>query len=75
VIYDELCVGKIREESKRGFARVIDDLVGRGAEGIILGCTEIGLLVKSGDVDVPLFDTTAIHAAKAVEWALTNDDA
>ncbi|KPJ51978.1 MAG: aspartate racemase [Planctomycetes bacterium DG_58] len=75
VIYDELCVGKIREESKRGFARIIDDLVGRGAEGIILGCTEIGLLVKSGDVDVPLFDTTAIHAAKAVEWALTNDDA
>ena len=75
VIYDELCIGKIHEESKREFSRIIDELVSHGAEGIILGCTEIGLLVKPDDVHVTLFDTTAIHAAKAVEWALTNDDA
>ncbi len=52
------------------FQRIIEDLVARGAEGVILGCTEIGLLVKEGDVAVPLFDTTRIHAEAAVEWAL-----
>jgi len=73
VIYDELCLGTIREESKREFARIIDDLADRGAEGVILGCTEIGLLVKPGDAAVPLFDTTTIHAAAAVELALRDE--
>ena len=70
VIYDELCRGTIREESKREFVRIIDDLVRRGAEGVVLGCTEIGLLVKPGDVGVRLFDTTVIHAERAVTMAL-----
>lgn len=70
VIYEELCLGKIQMESRDRFRKVLDNLVERGAEGIILGCTEIGLLVKKEDSKVPLFDTTFIHAAKAVEYAL-----
>ncbi len=73
VIYDELCLGEIRDESKREFARIIDDLVSQGAEGIILGCTEIPLLLKDSNLKVPLFDTTAIHAANAVEIALNDE--
>ena len=71
VIYDELVVGKILPESREKFARIIAELAARGAEGIILGCTEIGLLVKPEDSPVPLFDTTQIHAEAAVEFALS----
>jgi aspartate racemase len=70
VIYEELCLGKMLEESRIQFRRIINNLVSHLAEGIILGCTEIGLLVKKEDSKVPLFDTTFIHAVKAVEYAL-----
>jgi aspartate racemase len=70
VIYDELCAGQIREASRTQYKAVMADLVQKGAEGIILGCTEIGLLVQEGDASVPLFDTTRIHAEAAVEYAL-----
>ena len=70
VIYDELCAGIIRPDSKQKYAQIIQDLVTEGAGGVILGCTEIGLLVKPEDSSVPLFDTTAIHAKAAVEYAL-----
>jgi len=70
VIYNELCLGKIVEESRVKFKRIIDDLTEQGAEGIILGCTEIGLLVKPEDATVPLFDTTLLHALGAVDFAL-----
>ena len=72
VIYDELVVGVISAKSRVSYLEVIDDLVERGAAGVILGCTEIGLLVKSQDSPVPLFDTTLIHAQAAVEAALSN---
>jgi aspartate racemase len=71
VIYDELCRGEIKESSKAQFIKIIDHLVEQGAQGIILGCTEIGLLVKQEDSLVPLFDTTKIHAETAVDFALT----
>ena len=70
IIYEELCLGQIREESRQIYRDIMADLVAQGAEGIILGCTEIGLLVQPGDASVPLFDTTALHAQAAVEWAL-----
>jgi aspartate racemase len=70
VIYEELCLGTINDTSREMYQRVIQDLVARGAQGIVLGCTEIGLLIRQADVDVPLFDTTAIHAHAAVEQAL-----
>ncbi len=70
VIYDELVVGVIRKESRKRYGEIMTNLVRAGAEGIILGCTEIGLLVKSGDSQVPLFDTTQIHAEAAVDYAL-----
>ncbi|WP_284035496.1 aspartate/glutamate racemase family protein [Neobacillus sp. 114] len=70
VIYDELCVGTIKQTSKEYYKKVINNLVDRGAEGIILGCTEIGLLVKREDSVVPLFDTTVIHAIESVNKAL-----
>lgn len=70
VIFNELCVGEVKPESFEAYVRIMNDLVRRGAEGIILGCTEIMLLVQSGSVDVPLFDTTSLHAAAAVDYAL-----
>jgi len=70
VIYDELCAGIIKPDSKQGYADIIARLVKEGAQGIILGCTEIGLLVKPEDSPVPLFDTTEIHAHAAVKYAL-----
>src|ERR1044071_2912903 len=70
VIYDELCQGKVVEESRREYLRVIDALAGRGAEGIILGCTEITLLIRPEDTFLPLFDTTRLHAEEAVRLAL-----
>lgn len=70
VIYEELVLGTIREESKHAFMGVIANLKRRGAQGIILGCTEIPLLVKQSDSDIPLFDTTYLHAECAVDFAL-----
>jgi aspartate racemase len=70
VIYDELGRGIIREESRRAYVKIIEALAGRGAQGVILGCTEIPLLIKQKDSPVPVFDTTALHAAAAVEFAL-----
>ena len=70
VIYNELCVGVIREESREAFSRIIAGLKERGAEAVILGCTEIGLLVKQEDSVLPVFDTTEIHAVRAAEIAL-----
>ena len=70
VIYDELVLGKIESDSKAEYLRIIAALAQAGAEGIILGCTEIGLLVSQADCSLPLFDTTRIHALAAVECAL-----
>jgi len=70
VIYDELVVGKIVPASKDAYLHIIDKLASQGAQGVILGCTEIGLLVKQADCSLPLFDTTLIHAQAAVEEAL-----
>ena len=69
VIYKELCLGKINPSSKVEYLRIIEDLANQGAEAVILGCTEIGLLVNQTDTDVTLLDTTYIHAQKAVEYA------
>lgn len=70
VIYDELCLGRIIDASRDDYREIIADLVARGAQGVILGCTEIGLLVGEGDAAVPLFDTARIHAEAAADWAL-----
>lgn len=72
VIYDELCLGTIRDTSRAEYRRIIAGLVARGAQAVILGCTEISLLVGPQDAAVPLFDTTAIHAQAAVEQALAS---
>lgn len=73
VIYNELCLGLVKDESKQYYLGVIDDLFKRGAEGVILGCTEIGMLVNQSDTAVPLFDTTKIHAEKIALFALKGD--
>ncbi|MEK8127144.1 aspartate/glutamate racemase family protein [Paenibacillus filicis] len=70
VIYEELCLGQVTAQSKEYYKQVIKRLIGQGAEGVILGCTEIGLLIKAEDAHVPLFDTTYIHAVEAVTRAL-----
>jgi aspartate racemase len=70
VIYNELVVGKIEQHSKEQYIGIMEQMVNQGAEGVILGCTEIGLLVHQEDSRVPLFDTTRIHAEAAVEYAL-----
>ncbi len=70
IIYDELCVGVIRDESRQVYQRVIESLAARGAQAIILGCTEISLLVKPEHSDLPLLDTTELHAQAAVAFAL-----
>lgn len=70
VIYEELCLGQIRDQSREEFIRIIDELKSKGAQGVILGCTEIGLLVKQEDTSLPVFDTTVIHAEAAVQRAL-----
>jgi aspartate racemase len=69
VIYDELCQGRIRDDSRARYRRVITDLEAAGVEGIIYGCTEIDLLVGPEDAAVPVFDTTRLHVEAAVEWA------
>lgn len=70
VIYNELVKGEIKETSKKEYQRIINKSIGQGAEGVVLGCTEIPLLIKEGDVAIPVFDTTTIHAESAVDFAL-----
>jgi len=70
VIYEELCMGVVKPESRAEYVRIMESLAGEGAEGIVLGCTEIELLVSDADCRVPLFPTTRIHAVAAVEYAL-----
>jgi len=70
VIYNELCLGILKQSSKEKFKEIIRKLVSIGADGLILGCTEIPLLISQKDVEVPLFDTTTIHSKAAVEFAL-----
>lgn len=70
IIYDELCLGIISEESKNTYLKIISKLSKEGAQGIILGCTEIGLLIKQSDTDIPIFDTTLIHAEQAALEAI-----
>jgi len=73
IIYEELCLGMIKEDSREEYRRIISKLEQQGVEGIILGCTEITLLVGAEDASVPVFDTTAIHALAAAEFALKQD--
>jgi aspartate racemase len=70
VIFDELCVGEQNPKSRDTYITIMNHLANEGAEGIILGCTEIGLLIQNHHCRVPIFDTTIIHAETAVEWAL-----
>ncbi len=70
VIFHELCLGQLKPSSKAEFLRIIEELAQKGAQGVILGCTEIGLLIQQTDTSLPVFDTTLIHAARAVELAL-----
>ena len=70
IIFDELCLGQLHDRSRQRYLEIIDGLAARGAAGIILGCTEIGLLVRQQDTSVRLFDTTQIHAQAAVQAAL-----
>ena len=70
VIFDELCLGTVSEASRRAFAAIVGGLTDRGAQGVILGCTEIGLLVRPGDTSARLFDTAEIHARRAALYAL-----
>ena len=70
IIYQELCLGRVEQTSKQEYIRIVDELAEMGAEGVILGCTEIGMLISQDDTKATLYDTTKIHAAKAVEWAI-----
>lgn len=74
IIYQELVLGDVRDESRTAYQQVMADLVSRGAQGIILGCTEIELLIKPEHSPVPTFDTTYLHALAAVDWALSNTE-
>jgi len=74
IIYTELCLGTISDDSRDEYLQIVDDLAKRGAQAVILGCTEIALLIGPSDTDVPLYDTTAIHAQKAVQFSLSKDD-
>lgn len=73
VIYEELCQGVVSPDAKSAYLGIVDALSDRGAEAVILGCTEIGLLIQGSDTDVPLYDTTEIHAEQAVKLALRED--
>jgi aspartate racemase len=75
IIYEELCRGQILDTSRSEFRRVVSNLVAFGCEGIILGCTEIGLLLRPSDAPIPLFDTAEIHAEKAAIYALGEEAA
>lgn len=73
IIYQELCLGQVLQSSKATYLNIIDSLVAQGAQAIILGCTEIGLLINENDTQIPLFDTTKIHAQAAVEIAIKEE--
>jgi aspartate racemase len=70
IIFGELCMGRIEADSRKQYLAIISKMVEQGAQGVILGCTEIGLLIKQEDLSIPVFDTTIIHAKKAVEKSL-----
>lgn len=70
IIFNELCRGKIKENSKEKYLKIIQKLKDEGAQGIVLGCTEIGLLISQKDTSIPIFDTALIHALDAVNLAL-----
>jgi len=70
ILYNELCLGEIKELSREKFQSIIQNLVGRGAQGVVLGCTEIPLIVHQEDYDIPLYNTTSLHAKAAVDFAL-----
>jgi aspartate racemase len=72
IIYEELCAGIVSDTSRQVYAQIVADGVETGAHGVILGCTEIGLLLKQEHCPVPLFDTAALHAAAAVDFALSD---
>ena len=72
VIFAELCCGLVTESARRDYASIIDSLRNRGAEAVVLGCTELGMLVNEQEMDLPLYDTTALHAAEAVAMALAD---
>lgn len=71
IIYQELCLGRVHDASRQAYLRVIADLGARGAQAIILGCTEIAMLIQAGDCQLPLFDTTVLHARSAAHWAMS----
>jgi aspartate racemase len=71
IVYDELCVGKVAESSRLTLAKIMKALVNEGAQGVLLGCTELGMVVQAEDAGVPIFDTTVLHAEKAVVLALS----
>ncbi len=71
IIYQELCLGQVHDASRQAYLRVIADLGARGAQAVILGCTEIAMLIQLEDCQLPLFDTTALHARSAAHWAMT----
>ena len=71
IIYQELCLGQVHDASRQAYRRVIADLGARGAQAIILGCTEIAMLIQPEDCPLPLFDTTALHARSAAHWAMS----
>jgi aspartate racemase len=73
IIYDELCHGNVIDTSRAVYQHVIESLAARGAQAVILGCTEITLLIKPADSALPVFDTTALHAQAAVEWAIDSE--
>lgn len=73
IIYQELCLGILKEESKKKYLEVIDRLIHRGAEAVILGCTEITLLISQEDCTIPVYDTTRLHAEAAVDFALADE--
>jgi len=73
VIFDELCLGQVKDESREKYKKIIKNLAKNGAEGIILGCTEIPLLINQKDLAIPIFDTTLIHCISAVDYALNNE--
>ncbi|MDI1246667.1 MAG: amino acid racemase, partial [Rhodoferax sp.] len=71
IIYQELCLGQVHDDSRQDYLRAITELGAQGAQAIILGCTEIGLLIQQQDCPMPLFDTTALHARSAANWAMS----
>ncbi|MBB1074008.1 aspartate/glutamate racemase family protein [Rhodoferax sp. 4810] len=75
IIYNELCLGQVLDASRQTYQRIITDLQAQGAQAIILGCTEIAMLIQPQHCDLPLFDTTALHAQSAALWALSDESA